>query len=647
MLRLSRRLPLGNRFEKPGRLFRGLELFVVFWLLGAPSWAQVELPTPLDHYEEYDPESAGRELLREVLSELPEQTRALASALLQSDPANLEHELTVEQAQQVLAMIDWERHRPQVLMLFLHASRVLEVVPESTQDWIPIVHDSLLLFLDRLSERRLVERIIEQMNLPRDAGRGERILAFIAETPSLQKLAQILARNQALAPDIRQALQRVENSLSTMNYKDVLAQIEAELDPEVAAQYNLRFSEKILAEASVGAVLKASFEHPGTGEPGEAACKVLKPNAVAALKEDLHIIDDVLAFLEDNSDFYGLGNTPLVEIFKEIREALSREILVEDERRNLIRAGEYYRLDPKVIIPEVYPFSTPNVTCMEFIPGEKITDAFPGQAKERAHLARQLSDVLTFDVLFSPQDNAIFHGDPHAGNVFHVEDQGEDRYRIALLDWGLSAEFTRENREKLIQLLLGLYLQDGKRLANNLDGLVAWQPESPEDRQAMREKVEVIISDYRGEQSFAVLNELISTLARDGYSIQYEMAIFIKSQLTISGILTELDPDFKQDQYVMGRMSGQVYKELHTRLLRTIYFPAWNSHNYRSMLSNEDVKDVQFKRIGGGFKSFGKGIWYGVSFGWLRSSGPSDPSENGSVSNALHQSSATPRLPHR
>jgi hypothetical protein len=83
--------------------------------------------------------------------------------------------------------------------------------------------------------------------------------------------------------------------------------------------------------------------------------------------------------------------------------------------------------------------------------------------------------------------------------------------------------------------------------------------------------------------------------------------------------LKELDPEFEQDKYLMSRMSGQVYKELHLRFLRTLYFPAWNSHNYRSMLSNEDVKDVQVKRCGAGFKKLGKGIWYGISFKWLRS----------------------------
>jgi len=68
----------------------------------------------------------------------------------------------------------------------------------------------------------------------------------------------------------------------------------------------------------------------------------------------------------------------------------------------------------------------------------------------------------------------------------------------------------------------------------------------------------------------------------------------------------------------MARISGQVARELHTRFLRTIYFPAWNSHNYTSMMSNEDVKDVQFQKIGRGFKAVGRGIWKGITFQWLR-----------------------------
>jgi ubiquinone biosynthesis protein len=74
-------------------------------------------------------------------------------------------------------------------------------------------------------------------------------------------------------------------------------------------------------------------------------------------------------------------------------------------------------------------------------------------------------------VIFSPKDPALFHGDPHAGNVFHSPSPA-DPYRIALIDWGLAAEFTLAERKQLAQLMLGLYLGDEKRLANHAEVLV-------------------------------------------------------------------------------------------------------------------------------------------------------------------------------
>ena len=597
----------------------GVALFLGVALAAQPSpiaSSDLELPTPESHYESYDVEADGRQLLLELMAAAPDATRTQALALFQAGDGR--PPLSVARVQELLDSFDWHRYRPRITRLLLHGSRVLDVVPEEAAVWMPLIHDSLLFFLDHMSDERLLERLVAEANLPRDAPRGERVLAFISETPSMQKLAQILARNPVLAPDVRTALTRVENSLTTMRTEEVLEIIRRELDPSVVERYHLGFDDRLLAEASVGAVVAASYRDPETGREERAACKVLKPRAVAALGEDLTIIDAALVFLEEHADFYGLGAAPLVDIFKEIREALSREIQVTDERANLVRAALYYEDDPKILIPKVLDFSTTHATCMEFIKGGKITEAFPGDEKKRAKLARRLSDALTFDVLFSDEDVALFHGDPHAGNVFHVEDGGPDPYRIALLDWGLAAEFTREEREKMIQLTLGLYLSHAKRLANNADVLVDWTPETEEDRLEMRATVEQVLDEGAGGGGmFAQLDELITALAREGHTIRYETAIFVKSQLTIAGMLKELDPDFAQDDYVMGRIQGQVFKEVPTRLLRTVWFPAWNSHSYRSMMSNEDVKDVQFQRIGRGFKAVGKGIWTAVSFQWL------------------------------
>ena len=172
----------------------------------APATAQIGLPTPLSHYQDYDPEQEGQKLLLQLAVKIPAESRERALELFARAKAGGAVELTAEEALALLESAGWEEWRSELLRLLLHRSRILDVAPEAARPFVPLIHDSLLFFLDRMSEQRLVERIVAQANLPMDAERGERVLAFITNTPSMQKLAQILARNQQIDPDLRAAL---------------------------------------------------------------------------------------------------------------------------------------------------------------------------------------------------------------------------------------------------------------------------------------------------------------------------------------------------------------------------------------------------------------------------------------------------------
>ena len=147
---------------------------------------------------------------------------------------------------------------------------------------------------------------------------------------------------------------------------------------------------------------------------------MIKPYVLINLPQELDIIDGLARYFTDTHDFYQLGTMPLVEMFQEVKKALTKEIQVVDEQQNLVRARQYYKNNRNVVVPELFPISTNHVTFMQYISGEKITSAFEGQPAQRAIMARRLADVMTRDVIFASSKEPIFHGDPHAGNVFHV-----------------------------------------------------------------------------------------------------------------------------------------------------------------------------------------------------------------------------------
>ena len=575
--------------------------------------AEIPLPTPAEHYDSYDPETAGPLLFSRIFPELEPSQQSLILGLMGGPGSGAEPTPSRDELISQLKTVDWTRWRSQVLELLLHRSHVLEAVPENARDWLPIVHDSLLFFLDQLGEERLVERLLDQASVPEDAPRGEHVLQFLAQTPTLQKIGQIFARNPDVPPDLRATLQVLENSLKTTSRDQVTELILLEIGPETVEEYQVHFAEEVLAEATIGVILRCTLVLPGETRVLDAVVKVIKPYVMSALQEELEIFDRLTQFFAEYSDSYAIGTILISDMFGEIREALSREIQVLDEQKNLTKAGKYYQHNERVTVPKLYPLSTENVTFMEFIHGQKISDAFPDQPQGRARLARFLVDILTVDVLLSPHEVALFHGDPHAGNVFHVLDDPQDPYRIALLDWGLSGEFSREQRAQLMQLFLGVRLNHAKRLRNHMGALIEgddWA--SPEGQEEMNIIVEETLAEMGQGQIFDVLSELMSKAAERGYKIRFNIGLFIKSQLTVGGILSELDPELNQDEYVMDRISGQVFKETPKRLLYTLWFPAWNSHSYATQLSNEDVRDVQFQSWGRGLKAAGAAVWKGI-----------------------------------
>jgi len=576
---------------------------------------QIALPTDRSHYGTFKRGESGVPLLMDLLKEFEPDVQKLlvrmaiaagvqgqVSEAAQVDLQKLQEFaaangltrdqlVTKEQAVSLLKQTNWANHRPVILELLVHQSRVLDMIPEKWGEiWVPIIHDALLFFLDHLSDDRLLDKLVGLALLPPNTSRGAYLVEFVSKVPSLQKMGQILARNPDLAPEYREALQGLENGIHTMTRDELVKFITDDIGKPSIDKYQVSFADHLLAEASVGATLRATYIPPATSTRQQMLFKVVKPYVLVDLPEDLAILDRIAEYFTVHHDFYRFGSMPLVEVFREIRKSLTNEINIKDEQQNFIRAREYYKNSKKVVVPEILPISNNHVTAMQFIAGEKITSAFKGDAAQRAIMANRLSEVMTGDVIFASASEAIFHGDPHPGNVYHVLDNPKNPYQIALLDWGLMGTFPRNDRIALMQLILGVQLRDAKRLHKNVGALLEnGLPDSPEKLQKIDALIAQVIVPKAGRGSFYTLQELLFGLIEQGYATKFDLNIFIKSQLTIAGELVELDPTLKQDELLEKQVTALVKHEMPKRLMCTVFFPCWNSRGYQSLLSNSDV----------------------------------------------------------
>jgi ubiquinone biosynthesis protein len=598
----------------------------------ARSQSNLTLPTPRDHYKTYNVETAQRELLGKIIKDLEPQilrsVELLDSNAKNENPPAIESEelpgltgnaslepmtqvpndfpdlkkrvedflrsggslggfpqIKPECVIQLARAAGLAKYKADILEILLHSSDVLAVVPEESFDtYGPVIHDALLAFLDGLPDERILDRAL-RLAMAKDASRGEKILIFASKIPTLQKVGQIIARMEAIPPDIQQSLQTLETGIRTMTRDELVSYIEQDVGASLLRNYDMQFDDRILAEASVGAVIHGSFLPLGESKRRDFVCKVVKPYVQTGLPQEMRSIGRLITLVTEFEDFYNVEGFDLKDFFADIRAQLEREIKVSEEQAHFRKAFAFYKDHKGIKVPEIFPFSTEHVTFMEFLNVQKLTDSFVGDTASRRILADRLVTLMTFDALFSKKKTSIFHGDPHAGNIMRIKDDPRDPYKLALLDWGLMGEFPREQRMEMVQLDLAYGQKNKKRMVENIGSLIqGGLPKDPERMARIEEIVGQAMKVNGG--SYEVYNALLRELFKAGYVLDTQVSLFIKSMVTIVGVLRELDPTLNQDNLVKKKVSGLVRKECPKRLA---LLPAWNYRGYRSMLSNGDV----------------------------------------------------------
>ncbi|MEN8689928.1 MAG: AarF/UbiB family protein [Desulfobacterales bacterium] len=493
-----------------------------------------------------------------------------------------------------------------------------QAIPEIYGHYRSVVRDGIEFFLSQVGRHRLMELVVSQLKLDPEAGTQERLLELAKRFPTLHKLGQIIARNPNIDPVVKKWLIHLENGCYGTPLDGIMKRIDGQLE-QTDNRDRVQIKPAILSEASVGAVIAFRWNQQSSQDRIEGVFKILKPGIRRHLDEELLILEKTAAFFEENRHLYPLKDFKFLDVFKEVREMLVKEIDLAAEQANLVEAARFYKDMESIQIPQLFPFSTDTMTAMAYLNGPKITDA-PLNQEQRKRCAAVLFEALICRPLFSRREPSLFHGDPHAGNILAVKDPASGDLRIGLLDWSLAGRLTKRDRVKTAQLIQAVIKKDlsGIRLSVKALATGAYM-DSPRRRQNFRNLVLRLVRSSGFDRLPLIKKtfKLLEQLTFEGFVFPAELMLFRKAIFTLEGVLFDLWPSFDMDAAVTQFLTSLMTKEIPTRF-GNLFFPlADRPENYPSLISNIELQSLIIHQYVAAIKSNSQSL-SGYLTGWSR-----------------------------
>jgi ubiquinone biosynthesis protein len=290
-----------------------------------------------------------------------------------------------------------------------------------------------------------------------------------------------------------------------------------------------------------------------------------------------------------------------------VREKLRDEIRLDLEQRHLAQAGAAYEGEPRVLVPALFEHCTPRVTAMERVTGRKVTEHGLDPPSEKRRLAGLIIEALIATPIFTAASPAVFHADPHAGNLFLTDDG-----RLALLDWSLVGAVGEPERVALVQTLLAAMTLDADHVLTTLEALA----ERPPDRPALRSAVDAALRRVRWGQlpGLTWLTGLLDEAALSArLRVGGDLLLFRKTLHTLEGVLADVGAGAGQtDDVLLGEFLRHLAAEWPWRWLA---LPGCRA--FATRLSNLDLT-----RLTLGLPAAAVRLWAGLALDLL---GPGQP----------------------
>ena len=458
--------------------------------------------------------------------------------------------------------------------------------------------------------------------------REERVRMALTELgPTFIKLGQVLAsRPDLVGPSLAEELKGLRANVRP----DDIEQVRTTLRKELGSDYQRHFQSidpEPLATASIGQVHRAVL-NDGT----RVVLKVQRSDIERTMRQDMDVLAGLAQLAERVDTLSAWGPADMV---RQLAPMITRELDFGRERQNLDHFAEMFaRKNCDVVIPRpINALCTQRVLVMEELIGQPLADFLdqernaeirsvpaaptsapdsveipPGtsteitgfsstsvrdgndahknaedsepDATERAHqqLKQSLAETIADVYLTMLFDEALFHADPHPGNLIVMDGGG-----LGILDFGMIGRIDETLRETIEEMLVAISSGDQHRLMRLIRRIGDAPPTL--DDSALSIDVAEFIGTY-GRQNLGefdltgALNDLSDILHRHAIKLPNQSALLLKVLVSLEGTLRELGARFDSLDVVRNFMRRSMTRRLspHRRIrqARRIYLEAEN-----------------------------------------------------------------------
>jgi ubiquinone biosynthesis protein len=344
------------------------------------------------------------------------------------------------------------------------------------------------------------------------------------------KLGQGLSMHTEFLPDdYVAALTSLQDHVAPFPGEQAVREIEQSFGRKVGELFS-EFNPIPLAAASIAQVHTARL-HDGH----DVIVKVRRPGIKRRVEQDMKILALLVRVVLLVAP--RLRRLDPLGLVKEVLRNLRKEMDFRQEARNIRRFTEIFRDSQTIFVPAaIEGMQTEWISVQHMSAGLRIDDA--GLKESGPMLAQAFVDAY-LKQFFSV---GVFHGDPHPGNLFIMQDG-----RICFHDFGLVGFLDHTTRRNLAAFMQAFVLQDAEWLLDSaLDlGILAGDL----DRDVFLGELEQLTQDYAQlplkEWSFA---EALLRIARMGRGrnvrIPHNLLVLMRTAFLMESTVRTLDPDF-------------------------------------------------------------------------------------------------------